>query len=86
MNDFQRSSTYVRFGNMRGGGGLFLLAPGIALILFALAILIWPELLAYMVASALLFAGISLTLWGWSAYRGTRRRGSSDTTVTYRVI
>lgn len=86
MNGFQTS--YVRFG--RAGtlrnGGLFLLVPGIGLILFALAILIWPELLAYLVAGVLLFAGITLTIWGWSAYRAGRRTAASDTTVTYRVM
>lgn len=71
---------------MPSGAGLFLLVPGIALILFALAILIWPELLAYLVATMLLFAGVTLTLWGWSAYRAGRRRAGNDASVTYRVI
>ncbi|MCB0161659.1 MAG: hypothetical protein KDD83_26160 [Caldilineaceae bacterium] len=87
MNNFQNPSGFVRFGRVGTGGlGLLLLVPGLALILFALAILIWPELLAYLVATMLLFAGISLTLWGWSSYRAGRRRHASDTTVTYRVI
>jgi membrane protein implicated in regulation of membrane protease activity len=71
---------------MPGGAGLLLLVPGIALILFALAILMWPELLAYLVATMLLFAGVTLTLWGWSAYRAGRRRTGDNTTTTYRVI
>jgi hypothetical protein len=71
---------------MPGGAGLLLLVPGIALILFALAILMWPELLAYLVATMLLFAGVTLTLWGWSAYRAGRRRTVDNTTTTYRVI
>ena len=63
---------YVRFGslgrnmgrNIVGGAWWLLLAPGLLLTLMAIAILIWPELLAYMVASVILFAG--LTLIGWS--------------------
>lgn len=42
------------------------MAPGLLLSLMAIAILVWPELLAYMVATILLFIGISLTIWGWS--------------------
>lgn len=63
---------FVRFGSMGqnlgrtivGGAWWLLLAPGLLLTLMAIAILIWPELLAYMVASVILFAG--LTLIGWS--------------------
>lgn len=42
------------------------MAPGLLLVFMALAILVWPELLAYMVAFAILFAGGALTVWGWS--------------------
>ena len=49
------------------------LAPGISLILLALAILIWPELLAYMVATALLMIGVTVTAWGWTMRQATRR-------------
>jgi hypothetical protein len=47
--------------------------PGIALILLALAIILWPELLAYLVAGAILTAGILLTAWGWAMRQATRR-------------
>ena len=41
MNNFQNPSGFVRFGRVGTGGlGLLLLVPGLALILFALAILI----------------------------------------------
>jgi Flp pilus assembly protein TadB len=50
-----------------------LLAPGLVLTLIALAILIWPELLAYMVASVMLFAGLTLILWSWRLKQVTRR-------------
>jgi hypothetical protein len=43
------------------------------LTLVALAILVWPELLAYMVASVLLFAGVTLLAWGWRLRRAERR-------------
>jgi hypothetical protein len=66
------------------GSSWLILAPGLALTLMALAILIWPELLAYMVASALLFAGVSLTVWGWSLRRAERRRMSASS-IYYEV-
>jgi hypothetical protein len=47
--------------------------PGLSLVLLALAILIWPELLAYLVAGALLMVGITLTAWGWTMRQATRR-------------
>ncbi len=72
---FQRSN--------RAGGSWFLMAPGIFLTLIAVAILIWPELLAYMVASALLFAGVSLMLWARSMRRV--EQASQQNQVQYRV-
>jgi hypothetical protein len=49
------------------------LVPGISLILLALAIVLWPELLAYLVAGALLSLGLALTAWGWAMRQATRR-------------
>jgi hypothetical protein len=49
------------------------MAPGIALTVLALAIIAWPELLAYMIAGLLLFAGITLMLWGWRMRQAERR-------------
>jgi hypothetical protein len=49
------------------------MAPGVVLTLVALAILVWPELLAYMVASVLLFAGVTLMLWSWRLRQATQR-------------
>ena len=50
----------------------------------ALAILVWPELLAYLVAGVLLFAGIMLI--GWSvALRQAERRAAQSTQVQYRI-
>lgn len=41
------------------------MAPGLVLICIALTMLIWPELLAYMVASMLLCIGTVLAVLGW---------------------
>ena len=51
------------------GRGWRLMAPGLGLICAALAMSIWPELLAYFVASLLLCGGTMLLLLGWRMYR-----------------
>ena len=56
-----------------GVGHWFLIAPGLTLILFGMAILIWPELLAYMVAGLFIAVGFSLSGWGWRMTKGQRR-------------
>jgi len=67
----------VRFRSYRfappAGASWLWLVPGIALIFLALSIIIWPELLAYLVAGAILTAGILLTGWGWAMRQSTRR-------------
>jgi uncharacterized membrane protein len=68
-------------GNATGGAWWLLMAPGIALTLVALAILLWPELLAYMVASVLLFAGVTLMAWGWRIRRAEQRMHQRITTM-----
>ncbi|RME58833.1 MAG: hypothetical protein D6790_11395 [Caldilineae bacterium] len=72
---FVRLNRYGRrFSSVAGmWGGWLLMAPGLALIFMGLAILIWPELLAYMVAAALIFAGTTIALWGWQLGRTQRR-------------
>jgi Flp pilus assembly protein TadB len=70
-------------GNAAGGAWWLLMTPGIALSLVALAILVWPELLAYMVASILLFAGVTLMMWSWRMRR-VERRIHRDTATMYR--
>lgn len=72
-----------RLGQSAGVGWL-LMAPGLLLTLMALAILLWPELLAYMVAGAMLFGGLSLITWGWTMRRFTNRQQRS-TVVRYDV-
>ena len=52
--------------------GWLLLGPGIVLSCLAVAILLWPELLAYMVAMLLLFVGLVLVVWGWWLYQAER--------------
>jgi hypothetical protein len=78
---FTRSPMFIRFqqygqqftGKAAGGVWWLLMTPGLALTLLALAILVWPELLAYMVASVLLFAGVTLMAWSWRMRRVERR-------------
>ncbi len=86
---FNNIPGYVRFRTysqrVSGGGWWLVMAPGLALTFFALAILIWPELLAYLVATVLLFAGVSLTVWGWSMRQMERRRNQNGT-VRYDVF
>jgi len=63
-----------RFGRRVGGAaGWLLMGPGLALAAVGLAILIWPELLAYMVAGLLLFAGLTLAAWGWQIGQAQKR-------------
>jgi Flp pilus assembly protein TadB len=63
-----------RFANNPFGAAWWLLmAPGVGCIAVALAILLWPELLAYMVASVLLFIGITLVAWSWRIRRVERQ-------------
>jgi uncharacterized membrane protein YqjE len=57
---------------------ILIMTPGIGLILMALAILIWPQLLAYMVATAMLVAGIALAGWGWSMRSAHKRRMAQE--------
>lgn len=75
---------YVRWRNFRGYRNyattpwLLLLMPGVGLILMALAILVWPELLAYMIAFALLAAGIMLTGWALTMRSAQKSRGQQQ--------
>lgn len=68
----------VRFRSSRfappAGASWLWLVPGVSLILLALAIVLWPELLAYLVAGAILTAGIVLTGWGWVMRQSVRRQ------------
>lgn len=49
-----------------------------------MAILIWPELLAYMVAGVLIFVGLSLMAWAWSL-RQAERRADQNAYVQYKI-
>jgi Flp pilus assembly protein TadB len=88
---FTHSPMFIRFqrygqqftGNAVGGVWWLLMAPGVALTLLALAILVWPELLAYMVASVLLFAGVTLMAWSWRMRR-VERYGHRDMATMHR--
>lgn len=84
---FSSSPIFVRVRSSRwmqpgGRASWLLMVPGLALIALALAILIWPELLAYLVAAAILVAGVILTGWGWGV-RQSARRAQRDGYITY---
>jgi Flp pilus assembly protein TadB len=89
QNMFIRSPMFIRMqnygqrlvGNDARGMWWLLLTPGVVLTLVALAILAWPELLAYMVASVLLFAGVTLMAWSWRMRR-VEQRMQQHTTMT----
>jgi len=76
-----------RFGSRAGGSaGWLLMGPGLLLAAIGLAILIWPELLAYTVAGLLLFAGLTLAAWGWQMtqlQKRMRNRAQSGYTEVY---
>jgi membrane protein implicated in regulation of membrane protease activity len=83
---YRNAGPSMRFqtaGTPSSGLGWMLMVPGLFLIVFAIAILIWPQLLAYLVATVLLVAGISLSMWGWRMFRATRRQQSQQQGVTY---
>ncbi|MBX3011554.1 MAG: hypothetical protein KF832_08595 [Caldilineaceae bacterium] len=80
----QMFTTFQRQGRGFSGGWWLAMGPGLFLTVMALAILIWPELLAYMVAGVLLFAGISLLGWGWTLRRAAQQTQRSSY-VEYRV-
>lgn len=69
----RRGDPFPGTGQPAGGLGWMLMVPGLFLTGLALAILLWPELLAYMVASVLLGVGLGLLSWGWWLWRSERR-------------
>lgn len=84
---FNGSPVFVRMRTMgarAGSLGWLAMAPGLFLILAALAIIIWPQLLAYLVALLLLAAGVVLTGWGWAVRRAEKARRSEA--VYYKVV
>jgi hypothetical protein len=84
---FTSSQVFTNFqqrSRVLPGSWSLVMVPGLFLTLMALAILVWPELLAYLVAGVLLFAGI--TLIGWSlALRQAQQRAAQRTEVQYRI-
>lgn len=74
-----------RFSRFGGVSGWLMIGPGLSLLLVGLAILVWPELLAYMVAGLFMVIGGSLSLFGWRLLRLARRRPNVPPTVQYDV-
>ncbi len=90
---FNRSPFFVQFNRVgrRAGGaaGWLLMGPGLILAAVGLAILVWPELLAYMVAGLLLFAGLTMAAWGWQmnqVQRRMRNRAQNEYTNGYNEV
>jgi uncharacterized membrane protein len=86
---FNGSSTFVRFGGSAaqwaGRSWWLVFIPGLAFVLTALAIFVWPQLLAYLVAGALMFVGVLLMGWGWTMRRATRLQARRQDVVYYDV-
>ncbi|MEM7537949.1 MAG: hypothetical protein AAF639_37610 [Chloroflexota bacterium] len=72
-------SSMPNFSEQQSSIGWLAIGPGLILTAFAVSIIIWPQLLAYLVGSMFLLAGLSLTLWGMSVNRSIRRRGKTAT-------
>lgn len=83
---FVRLRTEQRRQAGNEGLGMLLMVPGALLTLMALAILLWPELLAYMVAGAMLFGGLSLLTWGWRMRRLANRSHYQSNGMSYDVF
>lgn len=85
---FHGSSTFVRFGSPRQWAGQtwwLVFGPGVALMLLALAIIVWPQLLAYLVAGAIFFAGVTLAGWGLAMRRAAHAQARQSNVVYYEV-
>ena len=79
---FIRLNRYRRYASKMGNSGAWwaIAGPGALLIVVALVMMIFPQLLiyllAYAVATVLLVSGISLVAWGWSMRRITQQGGT----------
>ncbi len=74
--------TGQRVSQQAGSLGRWLfIAPGLILILFGVAILLWPELLAYMVAGLFIAIGFSITGWGWRFSQRRRNKAARWQTI-----
>ncbi|MBV7330271.1 hypothetical protein KFU94_18885 [Chloroflexi bacterium TSY] len=80
MNSSSNFFQFRRMGSfVPAGAWSVILVPGVLLILLAIAILVWPELLAYIVASVILFAGVSMVGWALTLRRAAKlTRGNVD--------
>jgi len=86
---FNRSSTFVSFSGSAAQWASrswwLVFIPGIAFVMTAFAIFVWPKLLAYLVAGALLFVGVLLIGWAMTMRRATRLRARQRDVVYYDV-
>ena len=73
MNSESKYIRFQRFGSFVPGGAWWLLmTPGLLLIGLAIAILIWPNLLAYIIAFTILSVGITLVGWSMALRRAAK--------------
>ncbi len=76
---FVRLNRYRRYAGRVGNSGAWwaVAGPGVLLIVVALLMMVFPQLLiyllAYTVATVLLVSGVSLVAWGWSMRRLTQQ-------------
>jgi len=85
---FHGSPAFVRFDTARSWAGQtwwLVFGPGVALMLLALAIIVWPQLLAYLVAGAIFFAGVTLAGWGLAMRRAARAQARQRNVVYYEL-
>lgn len=84
---FNRTSTFVRFSGSAAQWAsrswLLVFVPGLIFIVTALAIFVWPKLLAYIVAGGLLTIGVLLIGWALTMRRATRLRPQQPRDVAY---
>ena len=82
-------STFVRFSGSAAQWASrswwLVFIPGVAFVFTAFAIFVWPKLLAYLVAGALMFVGVLLIGWAWTMRRATRMRARQQDVVYYDV-
>ncbi len=86
---FNRAQTFVHFGGDArrwiNQSWWLVFGPGVALMLLALAIILWPQLLAYLVAGAIFLAGVALSSWGLALRRATRVQAQQENVAYYEV-
>ncbi len=86
---FNRTATFMRFSGSAAQWAsrswLLVFLPGVIFIVTALAIFVWPRLLAYIVAGGLMTIGVLLIGWAMTMRRATRLKPQQPTVVNYEM-